>query len=107
MRAVLAMPAPTSKTWAIAQAKRVYAEAMMHKQFGAANKALEHLARLQGQIVEPTRTVRVIQSMADLTDEEINRLAAGQGVDDVVLAWVPQEPAPAGIAQRQAESRAW
>ena len=28
-------------------------------------------------------------------------------VDDVVLAWVPQEPAPAGIAQRHAESGGW
>jgi hypothetical protein len=28
-------------------------------------------------------------------------------VDDVVLAWVPQEPPPTAIVQRQAESRAW
>ena len=42
-----------------------------------------------------------------LEEMEIPARKTDIAVDDVVLAWVPQEPAPAGIAQRQAESRAW
>ena len=42
-----------------------------------------------------------------LEEMEIPARKTDIAVDDVVLAWVPQEPAPTGIQQRQAASRAW
>lgn len=86
VEAKLAEHTAVTKAWTIQQATRTYTEAFARGQYGSATQALQLVARLNGQIVEPQRTLRVITSVADLTDEELAKLAAGVGVDEVVLA---------------------
>jgi hypothetical protein len=86
VEAKLAEHSAVTKAWTVLQGTRVYTEAMARGQFGSATQALQLLARLNGLIVEPTKVVRLINSMADLSQEELEKLAAGIDVDAVALA---------------------
>ena len=69
----------------------------------------ERRQTLEDEIAAELERIRLESSPERLQLEEMEVPARKTdiAVDDVVLAWVPQEPAPVGIAQRQAESRAW
>jgi len=64
---------------------------------------------LEDEVAADLERIRLESSpeRLQLEEMEIPARKTDIAVDDVVLAWVPQEPAPAGIAQRQAESRIW
>ena len=69
----------------------------------------ERRQTLEDEIAAELERIRLESSpeRLQLEEMEIPARKTDIAVDDVVLAWVPQEPAPMGIAQRQAESRAW
>ena len=57
---------------------QTFCAAVAAKHFAGAARLGELLARLHGYIVE-TRNVRMIRSISDLSDEELQALAAGDG----------------------------
>ena len=61
----------------------LFGEALRQKHFHGASRLGELLARLHGYIVE-TRNVRMIRSISDLSDEELQALAAGEGSGEEV-----------------------
>jgi hypothetical protein len=64
---------------------------------------------LEDEVAADLERIRLESSpeRIQLEEMEIPARKTDIAVDDVVLAWVPQEPPPTAIAQRQAESRAW
>ena len=64
---------------------------------------------LEDEVAADLERIRLESSpeRLQLEEMEIPARKTDIAVDDVVLAWVPQEPSPTAIAQRQAESRAW
>ena len=66
----------------IASVQNGMVEAGSSKNWQGFGRLSELLARLQGWVVEPTRNVRVIRSMADLSEAELSVLAGEDGAGD-------------------------
>ena len=61
---------------------RTFKEAAVERHWSGVGRLAELLARLQGWVVEPTRNVRVIRSMSDLSEAELSVLAGEDGAGD-------------------------
>jgi hypothetical protein len=73
-------PADVSKQWLIAEAMRAYNQAMRSGQSGASKNLLELIGKLSGILVE-RKELRVIRSLSDLSDEELEALIASDPSD--------------------------
>lgn len=72
----LAVEEGVTKAWVVMQTRKLFADAYGAKSYNAARSSLELLARLNGFITEPTRTLRVIRGVEDLTEAELAALAS-------------------------------
>jgi len=88
-----AQKSDVTKAWVVCEAKATYMDAkgvvengklVSPMDFTARLRALDLLARLHGFFIEPTKTVRIIRGMEDLTEDELLALAAEEARGDDV-----------------------
>lgn len=73
-------PAKADKAWLLDSAMQIWEAAHRSGNLGQAKGALELIGKLTGDLVD-RKELRVVRSWQDLTDAEINALAAGEAID--------------------------